>query len=260
MGKANDVLMDHNYDGIQELDNDLPPWWVNLFYFTIVFSFVYLIYYHVYENSPSSADEYNREVALASGIDYDMMGRNNKTPLMGYTSPYYNFEMEMTPKIREKFKSYIGEDVTFERLITEAKSKATEEQLKLFNSDLLAELSKKLPLSENEIIEEKGGGFDREMSLEPLGGKSVYIQNCVSCHGKFGEGLVGPNLTDKFWIHGGTIENIKQTIVVGVPAKGMIPWKGVLKDEEINDVAQYILSLQGTNPSNPKAPEGIPIN
>ena len=45
------ILMDHEYDGIRELDNNLPPWWVWGFYMTIVFAFVYLLYYHVFDGN-----------------------------------------------------------------------------------------------------------------------------------------------------------------------------------------------------------------
>lgn len=87
-------------------------------------------------------------------------------------------------------------------------------------------------------------------------GKAVFIKNCVACHAPDGGGLVGPNLTDKYWIHGGSIRDIFKTIKYGVPAKGMITWQPVLSPEQIRDVACYILTLQGTTPANPKAPEG----
>jgi mono/diheme cytochrome c family protein len=87
-------------------------------------------------------------------------------------------------------------------------------------------------------------------------GKSIFATNCVICHGSAGEGLVGPNLTDEYWIHGGSLEAIVQTIKVGNPAKGMVPWEPILSEREILQVASYIRSLQGTNPPNAKAPEG----
>jgi len=87
-------------------------------------------------------------------------------------------------------------------------------------------------------------------------GKAIYAKNCVACHGAGGEGGVGPNLTDDYWIHGGTYENIATTILNGVPEKGMITWKAVLKKDEILKVASFVKSLKGTNPPNPKAPQG----
>ncbi|MFA6571655.1 MAG: cbb3-type cytochrome c oxidase N-terminal domain-containing protein [Bacteroidota bacterium] len=125
---------------------------------------------------------------------------------------------------------------------------------------------------EMKIAEEKQlasiGGLSTNMSfsqadLNPItetsgldAGKAVFIKNCVACHGKFGEGGVGPNLTDDYWIHGGKFENIATTIMNGVPEKGMITWKTVLKKAEILQVASYILTLRGTNPPNAKAAQG----
>ena len=87
-------------------------------------------------------------------------------------------------------------------------------------------------------------------------GKDIFTKNCVACHGQSAEGMVGPNLTDEFWIHGGGIKNVFKTITNGVPAKGMISWKSQLSAIQIQSVASYILTLKGTNPANPKAPEG----
>ncbi|HQU52955.1 MAG TPA: c-type cytochrome, partial [Saprospiraceae bacterium] len=87
-------------------------------------------------------------------------------------------------------------------------------------------------------------------------GKDIWIANCVACHGANGEGGVGPNMTDKYWIHGGDIKNIFNTIKYGVPEKGMISWQTQLSPSAMADVASYILTLQGTNPPNAKAPQG----
>jgi cytochrome c oxidase cbb3-type subunit 3 len=87
-------------------------------------------------------------------------------------------------------------------------------------------------------------------------GKGIYDGNCASCHGAAGEGLVGPNLTDEFWIHGGGIKNIFKTIKYGVPAKGMIAWQGQLNPEAMQKVSSYVMTLQGTKPANAKEPQG----
>jgi cytochrome c oxidase cbb3-type subunit III len=87
-------------------------------------------------------------------------------------------------------------------------------------------------------------------------GKKIFMTNCVSCHGQEGGGGIGPNLTDKFYIHGGGIKNTMNTIINGVPEKGMITWKPLLKPDEIQQVASYVLSLTGTTPASPKAPQG----
>jgi cytochrome c oxidase cbb3-type subunit 3 len=87
-------------------------------------------------------------------------------------------------------------------------------------------------------------------------GKAVYDLNCAACHRADGGGLIGPNLADDAWIHGGSPMQVYNTIAVGVLAKGMPPWERILKPEQLNNVTAYVLSLQGTNPPNPKAPEG----
>lgn len=87
-------------------------------------------------------------------------------------------------------------------------------------------------------------------------GKSIFEANCVACHRKDAGGLVGPNLTDKYWIHGGGIKNIFHTITEGVLQKGMLSWKSQLNPKQIQEVASYVISLQGTKPLNPKPPQG----
>ena len=88
-------------------------------------------------------------------------------------------------------------------------------------------------------------------------GKTLFATNCVACHLPDGGGLIGPNLTDDYWIHGGTPLEIHTTITEGVLAKGMPPWGKMLKPEQINDVMAYVISLRGSNPANPKAPDGV---
>jgi cytochrome c oxidase cbb3-type subunit 3 len=88
-------------------------------------------------------------------------------------------------------------------------------------------------------------------------GKTIFSTNCVACHLANGEGSVGPNLTDEFWIHGGGIKNVYNTVKNGVPEKGMIAWSAQLKPSDIYKVSSYILTLQGTNPPNAKAPQGV---
>lgn len=90
-------------------------------------------------------------------------------------------------------------------------------------------------------------------------GKKIFETNCVSCHRADAGGLIGPNLTDNYWIHGGTLPEMHKTIYDGVLAKGMPPWGKVLPREQVDAVTVYVASLKGTNPANPKAPEGNPI-
>jgi cytochrome c oxidase cbb3-type subunit 3 len=106
-------------------------------------------------------------------------------------------------------------------------------------------------------------GSINEDALEPLKdevsigvGREQFTRNCVTCHGANGGGIVGPNLTDQYWINGGGIKDIYSTIKNGVPQKGMISWKLVFTPKEIQQIASFVLTLQGTNPANGKKPEG----
>lgn len=88
-------------------------------------------------------------------------------------------------------------------------------------------------------------------------GKAIFTKNCVACHGPDGGGLIGPNLTDDYWIHGGRIGEIGVTVTAGVLAKGMPPWGKILKQEDLEKVVAYVWTLHGTTPAKPKAPDGI---
>ena len=87
-------------------------------------------------------------------------------------------------------------------------------------------------------------------------GASRFTRSCAPCHGERAQGLIGPNLTDDRWIHGGSVEQIFQTVAKGWPAKGMPPWGRAVSPEELAALVSYVRSLQGSNPPNPRAPEG----
>ncbi len=89
-------------------------------------------------------------------------------------------------------------------------------------------------------------------------GKATFAANCVACHRADGGGIIGPNLTDTYWIHGSALTDLYKTVSEGVLDKGMPPWGKMLKPEQLRDVVAYVATLQGTNPPNPKAPQGIP--
>ncbi len=180
--KEESIVLDHEFDGIKELDNVLPPWWKYLFYASIVFAVVYMLDYHVLNISPTSEAEYRGEIKAAELQRAELMGSG--------------------------------------ALITEKTVTLLTEQ-----ADIMA-------------------------------GSEIFKKNCVACHGTKAEGLVGPNLTDDFWIHGGGIKNIFTTITNGVPDKGMLSWKTQLKPKEIQEVASYVISLHGSNPPNAKPPQG----
>lgn len=179
MSNPNDPnLLDHEIDGIRELDNLLPRWWVWLFKLTTLFAVLYLAYYHVFGIGDSQSEKYVKEMA-AAGVEV--------------------------------------KEVDYSALAFSAPS-------------------------------EDSGILKR--------GSSLFITHCVACHLDKGQGLVGPNLTDDYWIHGGEFADTMRTITEGVPAKGMITWKNVISPNDIYAVASHIYTLRGSNPPNPKAPEG----
>ena len=90
-------------------------------------------------------------------------------------------------------------------------------------------------------------------------GGQAFATYCASCHGQQGGGGVGPNLTDKYWIHGGTNMDIYQVLVEGVSNKGMPSWQGTLSEREMAQVVAFVRSLEGTEPAGAKAPEGDPV-
>jgi cytochrome c oxidase cbb3-type subunit 3 len=87
-------------------------------------------------------------------------------------------------------------------------------------------------------------------------GKELFVKTCAPCHAADGGGVIGPNLTDDHWIHGGAIEQINATITNGVPAKGMPEWGKMLKPADVDLLTAYVWTLQGTTPAKPKPPEG----
>ena len=173
------LLLDHDYDGIQELDNNLPRLWVWLFYITIIYAAIYLVYYHVTRTGDLSAAEYNHEMQIGTALKGAAMG---------------------------KFEAGIPS------------------------------LS---PSTDTAALEN---------------GRQTYAKFCAPCHRADGGGLVGPNLTDDYWIHGSNYTDTVKIIWDGVPAKGMITWKTVLKPDEIQSVASYIYTLRGTKLATPGKP------
>ncbi len=87
-------------------------------------------------------------------------------------------------------------------------------------------------------------------------GKDVFAKNCAACHRFDGGGQIGPNLADDAWLHGGAIDEIQKVVRDGVLEKGMPPWGKVLKPDQLDAVTAYVFTLRGTNPPDPKAPQG----
>jgi len=175
------LISEHDYDGIKELDNDLPPWWKWLFYITIIFAVVYLVNLFIFKS------------------DYLVQEKE--------------FENEM------------------------------------------AEAQMSLPENTKQSEEFQIVLLDDEASL--ASGAETWAKICAVCHLPDGGGLVGPNMTDNYWIHGNTLEDQFNVVTNGVIEKGMIPYKDQLSPQKRLEVLSYInVKLQGTTPANPKAPEG----
>jgi len=177
-----DALLDHNYDGIQELDNALPPWWKYGFIITIGFAFVYLLNFHVFGNGKNPTEEYQAEMNNAQ----------------------------------------------IQKEVYESK-----------NKDRIDE--------EHVSMADATGIKSAEVN---------YVANCVACHGAKGEGGVGPNLTDDYWLHKGSLNDIYHTLKVGYPDKGMQSWASKFSPKEMSQLASYVKTLKGTNPPNGKVPQG----
>ena len=183
LSEEKSLLIEHDYDGIQELDNPTPAWFMGLFYASITFAMVYMFSYHVFGIGQLQDDEYKTEMVLAA---------------------------------KEK-----------EVYLAKAANRVDENTVALTKD--AAVLSS---------------------------GQAVFKQSCAPCHGDKGQGVVGPNLTDDFWIHGAKLKDVFKTIKYGVTAKGMPTWEKQLSPKQISDVANYIKSIHGTNPPGAKEAQG----
>ncbi len=180
--KEADMLLDHDYDGIKELDNALPPWWKYGFYITIFLAVIYLLKYEMWHTGPNPTEEYTSEMTTA----------------------------------KEEVDAYLA--------------------------------SMKNNVDEKTVTMSDAAGI--------AAGQVTFAKTCVACHGAKGEGGVGPNLTDDYWLHGGSVADLFKTIKYGYPDKGMQSWQSTYSPIQMQELASYIKTLKGTNPPNAKAPQG----
>ncbi|HPN20015.1 MAG TPA: cbb3-type cytochrome c oxidase N-terminal domain-containing protein, partial [Chitinophagales bacterium] len=172
----------HNYDGIRELDNITPPWFIAGFAATILFAAVYLYRFHIAE----SALTQEQELAI---------------------------EMKDAQILQDSLLKLEGNKV-----------------------------------DENSVAMLDATGI--------AAGKKLYDMNCVACHGDKGQGGVGPNMTDEYWIHGGSIKDVFKSIKYGWVEKGMKSWKDDFSPTQIAQLSSYVESLKGTNPPGAKEKQG----
>ena len=89
-------------------------------------------------------------------------------------------------------------------------------------------------------------------------GKAVFVARCASCHTEDGRGLIGPNLTDPFQIHGQSRMDIFNTVKKGVPGTAMLAWGEQLSPADVIAVSAYVATMRGQNLPG-KAREGNPV-
>jgi cytochrome c oxidase cbb3-type subunit III len=175
--------LQHNYDGIRELDNNIPQWWKVAFYSTILFGAVYFYKFFIADTFPSQ---------------YTELANENKTA-----------EVQKIAYLKD------------------AANNVDENTVKMADAEGLKD------------------------------GAAIFTKNCIACHGDKGQGnTVGPNLTDQYWIHKGSLKDIFYTVKYGWTEKGMKSWKTDLSPVQIANVASFIYSLKGTNPVGAKEPQG----
>ncbi len=179
---SDDHLLEHSYDGIQEYDNPLPRWWLAIFWACIIFTPLYILFFH-FGPGMLELERYDEAMMLAT--------ENQMAAILA-----------------------MGE----------------------INEGTLVDL------------------MDDPSMMN--GGKKVFTGKCATCHGMFGEGGIGPNLTDAYWLHGGQLMDIYRTVREGVPAKGMLAWERQLRPAELLAVSAYVGGLLGSDPPNAKPQQG----
>jgi cytochrome c oxidase cbb3-type subunit 3 len=173
----------HIYDGdLFEEDNELPNWWLWLFYGAIAFGLVYWLVYHDMKVADQPDEAYRKEVAALQAAEAKKLGNAAVTP-----------------------------------------------------ESLLA--------------------MSKDASLVAAG-KDVFMANCVACHKADASGLVGPNLTDAYWIHGGAPDKVYKSVHDGWVDKGMAAWAPQIGEEKVRQVVAYVITLKNTNVAGGKAPQG----
>lgn len=179
-----EILLDHDYDGIRELDNPLPSWWVISFVLTIVFAVPYYAA-HTFFGAETIQEELMQEIGEVEKLKVAFQKKQDGFSIEGY------------------------------------------------NAFIITKKANKIA-------------------------KKTYKRKCKACHGANGEGGIGPNLADDYWLHGnGSLETIYATISNGVEDKGMAAWGKKLGSKKMYAVLKYIDEFRGSKPENAKAPQGI---
>lgn len=166
----------HEWDGIKEMNNPLPMWWVGLFIITVIFGLAYLFMF-------PGLGEYQGKFGWTAVKQYEAEKAKNNEKIAPLYAKYAAMPVEDIAKIPE------ARDI----------------------------------------------------------GKRIFLNNCAACHGSDAKGSRGfPNLTDADWLYGGSPDKIKETIVGG--RIGVMPpmAAAVGNEEDVKNVANYVLSLSGS--------------
>jgi len=309
--KEADIMLDHNYDGIRELDNHLPPWWKWLFYITIIWGVVYLIGHHFTGWFPLQEEEYEIAMAEANATKQANQVANAEAGGFDESKLEYTADAAMIEAGKKTFArscvachGAVGEGNTIGPNLTDNywlhgggiknvfgvikngvpdkgmiswKSQLSPTDIRDVSTYIISlvgsnpagakepqgklyeEGSEATEQTNSQTTEPEGEAASEEPVVDVGKGKGIYANNCAACHLPDGGGVtgLGPNLTDKYWKNSnGSKEGIKKTIVEGVTGTSMMAWSTALTEEQIEDVTNYLLSLKGTTPANPKDPEG----
>jgi cytochrome c oxidase cbb3-type subunit 3 len=270
----------HAIDGIEEYDNPLPGWWLMMFYFTIFWAVAYQILYPSWFGKGylnwSQNTAYQEEIkeakikypvkviSIADFIgkaDHIEQGRQVFTQNCaachgpegkGLVGPNLTDDVWIHGGKPEEIVHTITNGVKTKGMPTWGPVLGNEKVANAasFVFSLSHDPSGNLLASAHQVVKKEEAPA-RLIDLKSLigdkthiaAGKQVFAQNCVSCHGPEAKGLVGPNLTDNTWIHGGKPEQIQNTITNGVSAKGMPTWGPIIGPEKVADVSTFIYSL-----------------
>ncbi len=179
------IISGHMYDGIEEYDNPMPPWWVWIFVLSVVWTPFYILGVHQF----------------------------------GWINTYEDDLAAKQAEIQEL------------RAAAEAASPVQD--------------------IDDAFVASFFGNAEAEAA-----GAATFGAYCAACHGSAGEGLIGPNLTDDYWIYDDSPLSQFMIITNGILDKGMTPWESILTVDERAQLVAYVKTLRGTNPPNAKEPQG----
>lgn len=271
----------HEWDGLQELNTPLPRWWVNLFYITIVWGIGYCIAMPAWplissyttgvlgasqreqvitahnaavaERTQKGAGLVDAELEAIEGDENlrTFAMANGKAAFGDNCAPCHGSGAEGSkgyPNLNDDAWLWGGtlDDIhtTLRFGIRSGHDDARVGDMTAFGRDEILDKGEIRTVA-NYVMTLSGGEAESGTDLEA--GKTLFADNCASCHGEEGKGmpeLGAPNLTDQLWLYGGDLETVVETITNG--RAGVMPaWVGRLDDVTIKSLAVYIHSRGG---------------